>query len=93
MEGFCKHEDCPTSEDILAFLNGNVEEAVGAGYKCHLLECEFCSAEIEFYRFYPPVDDKAVLEKMPEPLLELAEALLDKKHDLTPLYRLIDQSN
>jgi len=56
----------------------------------HLIECEFCAAEVEFYRLYPPLEETVVAEKMPRPLFELAHALLQKERDLTPLYRLIE---
>ena len=94
MEGFYKHGDCPASELLLAFVNGEIPLADGDSFRQHLSVCEFCGAEAEFYRSFPPIaEEKAVIEEMPEPLLELAEALLQKDHDLTPLYRLIDNGN
>jgi hypothetical protein len=38
--------------------------------------CEFCEAEATFYSHYPPVEEKAEPGEMPEPLYELAAALL-----------------
>ncbi len=93
MGNFCKNKDCPTSHEILAFVdgtgNGGMDRVVGY----HLSLCEFCLAEVEFYRFYPPIEEKVTADTIPAPLLELADALLRRAHDLTPLYRLIDKGN
>jgi len=87
---FCKRGDCPASDRILAFQTGSVEVAISARIRDHLRDCEFCAAEVEFYRYYPPACETVVVEKMPQPLFELANALLRNKRDLSPLYRLIE---
>lgn len=84
---FCKTRDCPTSETLLSFQNGTAE--FPDDITDHLRDCEFCDAEVAFYRLYPPVEETAVIEEMPEALFELAEALLQKKRDLAPLYKLV----
>ena len=84
---FCKTGDCPASEMLLSFLNGTAECA--GDISAHLSECEFCDAEVAFYRLYPPVEESVVIEEMPAALHELAEALLQKKRDLAPLYKLV----
>ena len=43
--------------------------------------CEFCAAEVEFYTNYPQAEEKVEPTEMPQPLFELAEALLIKKKD------------
>jgi len=45
----------------------------------HLASCDFCAAEIEFYRHYPPDLAEIAVPPMPRPLLELAEALIAKE--------------
>lgn len=86
---FCKSQYCPTSDDLLAFQETGTSLHT-AGWICdHMRRCEFCSAEVEFYRHYPPVTETVAAGRIPEPLLELAEALLRKERDLSPLYRLI----
>ncbi|HEX6125002.1 MAG TPA: hypothetical protein VFZ23_06460 [Pyrinomonadaceae bacterium] len=92
MRNFCKNKECPTSEEILAFVEGRRRRVTDGGIEYHVSVCEFCLAEVELYRLYPPIDEKVEAEKIPAPLMELAEALLKKKRDLTPLYRLIDRS-
>ncbi len=93
MGNFCKNKDCPTSQELLAFVGGTGDQGTDGVIGYHLSICEFCLSEVEFYRFYPPVDEKVTAERIPAPLLELAEALLHKDRDLTPLYRLIDTRN
>ena len=93
MEGFCKQEDCPTSEELAA-LNAGHARSYTDQLERHLAECEFCAAEAEFYRLYPPpVEEDVRPEEMPRALFELAEALLQKKNDLTPLYKLVGRDD
>ena len=94
MAKFCKHEDCPTSEDLLAFQTGDMDLAEGTEIRRHLAQCEFCAAEVEFYENYPPVpvtEEPARANTMPTPLFELAEALLIKKRDDAFFDRLLDE--
>lgn len=81
MTKFCKNEDCPTSEDLLAFQVGDMPVNEGADIRRHLAICEFCQAEVEFYTNYPQAEEKVEPTEMPQPLFELAEALLNKKKD------------
>jgi hypothetical protein len=89
MATFCKHGDCPASQDLLAFQNGETGAADGSRIRRHLAVCEFCAAEMEFYGHYPPVEEAVKPEKIPQPLYELAEALLHNRPDLSALNRLI----
>ena len=90
MASFCKNEDCPPSHDLLAFVNGEITLNDGVGIRRHLSACEFCSAELDFYERYPQADEPPEIEspKMPEPLMELAEALMPGKKGLSSLERL-----
>jgi hypothetical protein len=85
MESFCKTEDCPASEKLAALRDSATDSE---DLRQHLAKCEFCAAELEFYRRYPPRDEKVDPVNIPEPLFELADALLHKKRDLTELYKL-----
>lgn len=93
MAKFCKNEDCPTSEDLLAFQTGDMPLAEGATIRRHLASCEFCAAEVEFYESYPPAAEQETVEadSIPTPLYELAEALLIKKRDDAFFDRLMDE--
>ncbi len=96
MAKFCKSEDCPTSEDLLAFQIGDTPLGEGAGIRKHLVVCEFCSAEVEFYESYPQADDREesiAADAMPRPLYELAEALLTKKRDDDFFDRLLEDED
>lgn len=81
MSNFCKNEDCPSSERLLAFQNGDIELSEGRSIRAHLSICEFCEAEVDFYEHYPPLDEKVEPVEMPQPLLQLAEAILGKRRD------------
>jgi hypothetical protein len=81
MTEFCKNEDCPASDELLAFQVGDMSVSDGAWIRRHLAVCEFCSAEVEFYTNYPQAEEKVEAAEMPRPLFELAEALLNKKKD------------
>jgi hypothetical protein len=94
MARFCKNEDCPTSEDLLAFQLGDMPLSEGSGIRRHLAICEFCAAEVEFYENFPPAEDTsetAQADAMPRPLQELAEALLAKRSDDDFFDRLLEE--
>ncbi|HKP69929.1 MAG TPA: hypothetical protein VJV05_11645 [Pyrinomonadaceae bacterium] len=87
MGSFVKTNNCPSSERLLAFRFDEVAEP--ARIERHLELCEFCAAEVGFYRKYPPVEEVVEPGPIPEPLRQLADALLQKRSDLSPLYTLL----
>lgn len=91
---FCKNEDCPSSNELLEFQNGDLPRARGTEIRRHLTDCEFCEAEVEFYSNYPQGQDDGREEpaEIPAPLFELAEALLKNRHgDPTSLNALLKE--
>ena len=82
MTNFCKNEDCPSSNELLEFQNGDLPRTNAREIGRHLGTCEFCEAEVEFYSNYPQGQDDARVEaaEIPAPLYELAEALLKNRH-------------
>ncbi len=94
MGSFCKNEDCPTSELLLEFQSGDMAVGEGVEIRKHLAVCEFCSAEVAFYAHYPQADDMPEpieTAEMPQPLFELAEAILTKRSDDDFFDRLMDR--
>lgn len=94
MTGFCKNEDCPTSNELLAFENGDLERGRATEVRAHLRTCEFCESEVEFYATYPQASEETVTEtaEIPAPLFELAEALLkNRSTDHTSLNSLLQE--
>jgi hypothetical protein len=82
MATFRKQEDCPASQLLLAYQLGDLKPAESRAIGRHLTTCEFCTSEVAFYEHYPvsrEMDVSADESKMPEPLFELAEALLNRK--------------
>ena len=81
MINFCKSVNCPASQDLLAFQEDEVSPNVAREIGEHIERCEFCEAEVEFYERYPQADDDPIqTDKIPSPLYELAEALLNNRH-------------
>lgn len=95
---FTKNEDCPASEELLDFQNGNLESGRASEIRSHMTSCEFCSAEVDFYAHYPQnrEDDSTDSDEptqIPAPLYELAEALLRNGHaDSTSLDVLLEEN-
>jgi nitrate reductase assembly molybdenum cofactor insertion protein NarJ len=80
MTDFCKYEDCPSSNELLEFQKGDLVRVRKSEISKHLLACEFCAAEVEFYSHYPQAEGAIELSQIPAPLFELAEALLKNRH-------------
>ncbi|CAA9380342.1 MAG: hypothetical protein AVDCRST_MAG74-446 [uncultured Pyrinomonadaceae bacterium] len=80
MVTFCKSTNCPSSQELLAFQNGEVSSRERGGIEKHLAACEFCDSEVEFYAHYPQSEETVAKVEIPLPLYELAEALLGNKH-------------
>ncbi|MBX3291219.1 MAG: hypothetical protein KF855_18075 [Acidobacteria bacterium] len=96
MGSFGKKEECPSSQELLAFQNGDlsIEECRKIGR--HMGSCEFCAAEAEFYERYPLIDEPAAPVRspdMPKPLHDLAEALIGRKRGDVTYDELIREIN
>jgi hypothetical protein len=89
--GFCKNEACPSSNELLAYQNGDLAKTRVKEIGRHLSSCEFCDAEVEFYSNYPQAtEETAEIGAIPAPLFELAEALLrHKQKDASSLNALL----
>ena len=92
MSSFCKNGDCPPSQRLLAYQIGEVEPGEERAIIAHLSSCDFCAAEVNLYSCFPPDDEKVVLSQMPQPLFELAAALMGgpRASSLTKLSHEID---
>lgn len=77
---FCKCAKCPASQDLLAFQKGETPYKESGSIKDHLKTCEFCAAEIEFYEHFPQDEENVVSVEIPLPLFQLAEALMNNRH-------------
>ena len=66
MVNFCKNVRCPSSTELLAFQTGSqTPKESGAIYR-HLIKCDFCTAEVEFYAHYPPIEEKVEIGEIAE---------------------------
>ncbi|MFN0139422.1 MAG: hypothetical protein ACKVQW_04960 [Pyrinomonadaceae bacterium] len=80
--GFRKNEDCPASQELLAYETGGLGSTRELAIAEHLALCEFCEAEVKFYSRFPQdmPNETAAFADIPAPLFQLAEALLKKHH-------------
>jgi hypothetical protein len=76
MSNFRKEKHCPSSFDLVEVASGALNGEQGLRIATHLASCDFCAAELEFYQHFPPEPIDITDAVMPEPLKELAEALL-----------------
>jgi anti-sigma factor RsiW len=96
MATFRKQEDCPASQQLLAYQLGDLEQADARAIGKHLATCEFCSSEVEFYEHYPvakEAEESPSETKMPQPLYELAESILNRsrgKQSIADMMKEID---
>ncbi len=80
MLSFHKDKDCPTSQELLSFKNGDGTKSMKSRIDEHLCSCDFCGAELEFYDHFPQTpDDSISAAEIPDHLFQLAEALLNNK--------------
>ena len=95
MLSFHKNRDCPTSHELLAYLNGTKRANSKSKIDEHLCGCDVCGAEAEFYsRFPQATEDTIAVSEIPDHLFELAEALLNNKRNGNKLLkRLIKESS
>ena len=95
MATFRKREDCPTSQQLLAYQLGDIEGKESRSIGKHLTACEFCTAEVEFYERYPLTADEPEETpesvSMPKPLYDLAEALLNGKMASSSMERILNE--
>lgn len=90
---FCKSAICPSSENLLAFENGETAAAEHERIEAHLAICEFCESEVEFYANYPPSEESVTTVEIPIPLYELAHALLNiRRKDYSVLNELFSEN-
>jgi hypothetical protein len=82
MVNFRKSAECPASQELLAYQNGELSPRDQLDIQKHIIDCEFCEAEFELYADYPVVADEcnSAVGEIPHALYELAEALLKKKY-------------
>ena len=79
MSSFRKEKDCPSSYELADSVVGQLTGEQAIRIAGHLSKCDFCAAEIEFYKHYPPVMFAVEPEPIPDPLFELAQSMLTKE--------------
>lgn len=94
MISFRKTKICPSSQEVLAFQNGETSADKKDDIREHLEICEFCAAEVEFYARYPQTDEVVAETAIPPQLYDLARALLSNtEKNVHLLNRFFDKDN
>jgi hypothetical protein len=74
---FCKRSKCPSSALLLSYRRSGPESEERLWISDHLLECEFCGAELQLLREHPPGDvEECGIAEIPPSLRQLADCLL-----------------
>jgi len=74
---FCKRKTCPATELLLLYHDALLAPALKQMVATHLVECDFCGAELALLAKHPPCELACYAPApMPEPLYRLAKALL-----------------
>jgi hypothetical protein len=76
MSSFRKERTCPSSFEIVDAACGSIDGLRGLEIASHLGRCDFCAAEMALYQAFPPESSEIRTPEIPQPLFELAEALL-----------------
>ena len=95
---FRKGVNCPSSQQILKFLDEAMGEGQMSAIRVHLSLCDFCSAEAAFYSRFPDArEDEPSAPEMPRHLYDLACALMSSRGrgsvDLDALVREASESD
>lgn len=73
---FRKTAACPASSTLLSYRAAKVSRKVAAEVREHLLECEFCNAELPLLAHHTPGRPSRKTPEIPINLRILAESIL-----------------
>ena len=57
MESFGKQPYCPTSQEILAHVEGSLKPLIRERVEEHALLCDFCGAELQLFKKCTPAEE------------------------------------
>lgn len=70
---FRKHLTCPPAETLLAYRAGSLQGEMCEQVTDHLLECEFCGAELQLLNLCPPTRERSRAVAIPPHLKNMFE--------------------
>jgi hypothetical protein len=76
MSAFRKRVSCPSSQTLLAFRQSHLGYEDDARIETHLVNCDFCNAELQLLAFHLSDSEEYAFVEMPTALRRLAESLL-----------------
>jgi hypothetical protein len=86
---FCKTARCPSSEMLLRYREHVVSIADRISIRKHLIDCDFCSAELELLKCHNLHNEESRVVEMPSQLRRLAESLFVKKRTLSRISNVV----
>src|SRR4030095_4205549 len=86
---FCKTARCPSSEMLLRYRRQSVAIADRNTIRRHLVDCDFCSAELELLKRHNHEVEESGLGEMPSQLRRLAESIFRKNRTLSRLSNVV----
>ena len=54
MRNFGKQSSCPTSNEVLSFVEGSISPVIKRTVEIHTQLCDFCGAEMQLFAKYKP---------------------------------------
>jgi hypothetical protein len=81
---FNKKVGCPSSQDLLDYVQACRATAHSLRIEAHLANCDFCNAELQLLNRYQNTQDEYSFAEMPLQLRGLAERLL---HSTAPPFQ------
>jgi hypothetical protein len=85
MSAFRKRASCPSSQTLLAFHRSHLGCENDAGIETHLVNCDFCNAELQLLTLHLSDSEEYAFVEMPTALRRLAESLLRTRVPLKAL--------
>lgn len=76
---FRKTAACPASSTLLSYRTEKLSPEIAALVRKHLVECEFCNAELRLLAHHQPVGRTPPPPEIPMNLRILAESILSPK--------------
>jgi hypothetical protein len=89
---FNKKVGCPSSQDLLEYDQLRLDSAQSLRVEAHLVDCDFCNAELQLLNRYQNTQDEYSFAEMPSQLRGLAERLLHSTATPFHTLRLLEEN-
>src|SRR4051812_49129555 len=86
---FCKTARCPSSETLLRYRRHIVAITDRITIRRHLLDCDFCNAELQLLKRHEHEVDDAQLVEIPSQVRRLAETFLVRDRTFSQISNIV----